>query len=284
MKATILHLHNEDSAVSTTSGHYVCAIRQSNAWHLANDDFVRVVRMNECPLLPCGILFEKWDDQVSQKTSLLEGMVCDAVSWDQCICKETECVPGSPGTHNDEDIMMPDETAESASWTQPVLTGAVRTQPAKTTVGKGLKDKKRKASDGTTAKTLLKYFKTAPSQDASDRNQNQLDRNQDQSDRNQDRSAQQRDRSGQQQDRSGRQQDQSARQQDRSARQQDQSARQQDRSARQQDRSARQQDQSARQQDRSARQQDRSDTSQYRANAVARERTEKYHVDPFMLD
>ena len=100
--------------------------------------------------------------------------MCDAVSWDQCICKETECVPGSPGTHNDEDIMMPDETAESASWTQPVLTGAVRTQPAKTTVGKGLKDKKRKASDGTTAKTLLKYFKTAPSQDASDRNQKSI--------------------------------------------------------------------------------------------------------------
>ena len=72
VKAAILHIHNEDSPVSATSGHYVTAIKQNNAWHLANDDFVRVVRMNECPLLPYGLLFEKCDHQCSQKTMLVD--------------------------------------------------------------------------------------------------------------------------------------------------------------------------------------------------------------------
>ena len=227
------HLHAEDSPVSTTSGHYVSAIRQNNEWHLANDEFVRRVRMNECPLLPCGILFEKCDDQCSPKTMLIEGTMCEELGWDQCICKEAESVPGAASTHKSDsaDIMMPGETEESVHGTQPVLTGAVRTQAAETDVGRGSKakktaesaesaygtqpvltgavraqaaetdvrrgskDKKRKTSDGTQAKTLLKYFKTAPNQDRSDRNQDRSDGNQDRSDRNQDRSCRQKPRS-----------------------------------------------------------------------------------------
>ena len=128
VKAAILHIHNEDSPVSATSGHYVTAIKQNNAWHLANDEFVRVVRMNECPLLPCGLLFEKCDDQCSQKTMLIEERMCEELSWEHCICKEAECVPSAASTQT----MMPNETAESLSWTQPLVGGAVCAQAGET--------------------------------------------------------------------------------------------------------------------------------------------------------
>ena len=124
VKAAILHIHNEDSPVSATSGHYVTAIKQNNAWHLANDEFVRVVRINECPLLPCGLLFEKCDDQCSQKTMLIEGRMCEELSWEHCICKEADCVPSAASTQT----MMPNETAESLSWTQLPVGGAVCAQ------------------------------------------------------------------------------------------------------------------------------------------------------------
>ena len=58
MKAAILHLHDEDSSVSMTSGHYVTALCQNGQWHLANDEFVRNVQMKDCPVVPCGVLFE----------------------------------------------------------------------------------------------------------------------------------------------------------------------------------------------------------------------------------
>ena len=128
VKAAILHIHNEDSPVSATSGHYVTAIKQNNAWHLANDDFVRVVRMNECPLLPCGLLFEKCDHQCSQKTMLVEERMCEELSWEHCICKEAECVPSAASTQT----MMANETAESLSWTQPLFGGAVCAQAGET--------------------------------------------------------------------------------------------------------------------------------------------------------
>ena len=123
--------------MSATNGHYVTAIRQNNEWHLANAEFVRVVRINECPLLPCGILFEKCDDHCSQKTMLIEGRMCEALSWDQCICKDAKCVPGgaSAQTLDSADIMMPDETAETVSRTQLLVGGAVFTQSAGTAIG-----------------------------------------------------------------------------------------------------------------------------------------------------
>ena len=134
VKAAILHVHAEDSPVSATSGHYVTAIRQNNEWHLANDEFVRVVRINECPLLPCGILFEKCDDHCSQKTMLIEGRMCEALSWDQCICKDAKCVPGgaSAETMDSADITMLDETAESGSRIELLVGGEVFTRPTDT--------------------------------------------------------------------------------------------------------------------------------------------------------
>ena len=122
--------------MSATSGH-VTAIKQNNEWHLANDEFARAVRINECPLLPCGILFAKCDDHCSQKTMLIEGRMCEELSWDQCICKGAECVPGAASTQtmDSADIMMPDETAESLSWTQLHVSRAVCAQAAETAVG-----------------------------------------------------------------------------------------------------------------------------------------------------
>ena len=71
VKAAILHLHDEDSSVSMTSGHYVTALCQNGQWHLANDEFVRNVQMKECPVVPCGVLFERCDDQCSGKTHVV---------------------------------------------------------------------------------------------------------------------------------------------------------------------------------------------------------------------
>lgn len=75
MKAAILHLHVEDSPVSMTSGHYVTALRQNGQWHLANDEFVRHVQVKECPVVPCGVLFER-----CAMTSAL-GKTCCLKEW-----------------------------------------------------------------------------------------------------------------------------------------------------------------------------------------------------------
>ena len=76
VKAAILHLHDEGSSVSMTSGHYVTALCQNGEWHLANDEFVRNVQMKECPVVPCGVLFERCDDQCSGKTMLILFLLC----------------------------------------------------------------------------------------------------------------------------------------------------------------------------------------------------------------
>ena len=114
VKAAILHLHDEDSSVSMTSGHYVTALCQNGQWHLANDEFVRNVQMKECPLVPCGVLFERCDDQCSGKSMLCEGMVSQQHSWFECLCKAAPAFPGAAHAT---------EAAASVDGTQPVFTG-----------------------------------------------------------------------------------------------------------------------------------------------------------------
>ena len=295
VKAAILHIHNEDSSVSATSGHYVTAIKQNNAWHLANDEFVRVVRMNECPLLPCGLLFEKCDDQCSQKTMLIEERMCEELSWEHCICKETKCVPSAASTQT----MMPNETAESLSWTQLPVGGAVCAQAGETPdsnetaesvpwtqlpVGGAVctqerKGKKRNTSDGKGAQTLLKYFKTDRTQERNrDQKQVRTERKEESTERSQDRTERK-------QERTERKREPTERKDERTERSQVRTERKQDRTEQSQDRTERSQDRTEQSQDRTGRKQDRTDQAQAaRAVTVARERTQKCHVDPFMLD
>ena len=313
VKAAILHIHNEDSPVSATSGHYVTAIKQNNAWHLANDEFVRVVRMNECPLLPCGLLFEKCDHQCSQKTMLIEERMCEELSWEQCICKEAECVPSAASTQT----MMPNETAESLSWTQPLFGGAVCAQAGETPdsndsllsgvsqtaeslswtqplVGGAVctqerKGKKRNSSDGKGAQTLLKYFKTDRTQErnrdqqqvrterkeeSTERSQDRTERSQDRTERAQDRTAQKQDRTERAQDRTAQKQDRTGQKQDRTERAQDRTAQKQDRTGQKQDRTGQKQDRTGQKQDRTAQKQDRTERAQDRTGR-AQDRTDE---------
>ena len=310
VKAAIFHLHDEDSSVSMTSGHYVTALCQNGQWHLANDEFVRNVQMKECPVVPCGVLFERCDDQCSRKTMLFEGMVCQQHSWFECLCKAAPALPGAAHAT---------EAAASVDGTQPVFTGAVPTHAASLQDAPEASRSKRKAADASQGNCLLKYFKPVGSieqqkeavnaqgkQDRTGRKQDCSNREQDCSNREQDRCTREQDRSTREQDRfsreQNREQDRSTREQDRkqdgSTREQDRSTREQDREQdrstreqdREQDRSTREQD---REQDRSTREQDRSTrehrstTEQVRSRrglTLARERTEKDHVDPFMLD
>ena len=281
VKAAIFHLHDEDSSVSMTSGHYVTALCQNGQWHLANDEFVRNVQMKECPVVPCGVLFERCDDQCSGKTMLFEGMVCQQHSWFECLCKAAPALPGAAHAT---------EAAASVDGTQPVFTEAVPTHAASSQDVPEASRSKRKAADASQGNCLLKYFKPVGSieqqkeavnaqgkQDCTGRKQDCSNREQD---REQDRTTREQDRSTREQHRSTREQD---REQDRSTREQD---REQDRSTREQDRSTREQDRSTREQDRSTREH-RSTTEQVRSRrglTLARERTEKDHVDPFMLD
>ena len=124
-------------------------------------------------------------------------------------------------------------------------------------------------------------------QDRSTREQDRSTREQDRFTREQDCSTREQDRFTREQDSSTREQDRSIREQDRCTREQDSSTREQDRSIREQDRCTREQDCSTREQDRSTREQDRSTREQVhsrRGLTLARERTQKDHVDPFMLD
>ena len=356
VKAAILHLHDEDSSVSMTSGHYVTALCQNGQWHLANDEFVRNVQMKECPVVPCGVLFERCDDQCSGKTMLFEGMVCQQHSWFECLCKAAPALPGAAHAT---------EAAASVDGTQPVFTGAVPTHAASSQDVPEASRSKRKAADASQGNCLLKYFKpvgsieqqkeavnaqgkqdrTGRKQDCSNREQDRSNREQDCSNREQDRCTREQDRSTREQDRCTREQDRCTREQDRFSREQDReqdrstreqdrstreqhrstreqhrstreqdreqdgSTREQDRSTREQHRSTREQDReqdrstreqhrstreqdreqdrSTREQDRATREQDRSTTEQVRSRrglTLARERTEKDHVDPFMLD
>ena len=249
VKAAILHLHDEDSSVSMTSGHYVTALCQNGQWHLANDEFVRNVQMKECPVVPCGVLFERCDDQCSGKTMLFEGMVCQQHSWFECLCKAAPALPGAAHAT---------EAAASVDGTQPVLTGAVPTHAASSQDVPEASRSKRKAADASQGNCLLKYFKPVGSieqqkeavnaqgkQDCTGRKEDLSNREQDCSNTDQDR----------EQDCSTREQDRSTREQDS---EQDRSTREQDRSTREQDRSTREQDRSTREQDRSTREQDRS--------------------------
>ena len=310
VKAAILHIHNEDSPVSATSGHYVTAIKQNNAWHLANDEFVRVVRINECPLLPCGLLFEKCDDQCSQKTMLIEGRMCEELSWEHCICKEAECVPSAASTQT----MMPNETAESLSWTQLPVGGAVCAQageiPDRNETAESLswtqlpvggavcaqagETPDRNETAESVAWTQLPVGGAVCTQERKGKKRNTSDGKGAQTllkyfktDRTQDRTERQQDRTKQSQDRTGRQQERTERSQERTERSQDRTERSQDRTERSQDRTERSQKQerTERAQDRTERKRDRTDEAQaVRARNVARERTQKCHVDPFMLD
>ena len=338
VKAAILHLHDEDSSVSMTSGHYVTALCQNGQWHLANDEFVRNVQMKECPVVPCGVLFERCDDQCSGKTMLFEGMVSQQHSWFECLCKAAPALPAAAHAT---------EAAASVDGTQPVFTGAVRTHAASSQDGPEAVRSKRKAADASRGNCLLKYFKPVGSieqqkeamnaqgkedrtgrkhdrstseddrstrnqdcstreddratreqgcreddratreQDRSTREDDRATREQSRSTREQDGFTRERDRSTRKQKRSTREQDRSTRERDGSIREQDRSTREQDRSTREQDRSTREQDRSTREQERSTREQDRSTREQERSRRglkLARERTEKDHVDPFMLD
>ena len=312
VKAAILHLHDEDSSVSMTSGHYVTALCQNGQWHLANDEFVRNVEMKECLVVPCGVLFERCDDQCSGKSMLFEGMVSQQHSWFECLCKAAPALPAAGHVT---------EAAASVDGTQPVFTGAVRTHAASSQDGPEASRSKRKAADASQGNCLLKYFKPVGSieqqkeavdaqrsreQDRSTKEQDRSTREQDRSTRGQDRSTNEQDCSTREQDRSTREQDCSTREQDRSTREQNRSTRLQDRATREQDRATRKQDRATREQDRSTREQDRSTREQDRSTReqgcrqddrasreqdrsrrglkLARERTEKDHVDPFMLD
>ena len=265
VKAAILHLHDEDSSVSMTSGHYVTALCQNGQWHLANGEFVRNVQMKECPVVPCGVLFERCDDQCSGKTMLFEGMVCQQHSWFECLCKAAPALPGAAHAT---------EAAASVDGTQPVFTGAVPTHAASSQDAPEASRSKRKAADTSQGNCLLKYFKPVGSIDQQKEAVNAQGK-QDRTGRKQDCSGQQQQvRSTKKQDRPNREQDRSTREQDReqgrSTRAQD---REQDRSTREQDRSTREQD---REQDRSTREQDRSTTEQDRSRrglTLARERT-----------
>ena len=211
MKAAILHLHDEDSSVSMTSGHYVTALCQNGQWHLANDEFVRNVQMKECPVVPCGVLFERCDDQCSGKTMLFEGMVCQQHSWFECLCKAAPALPGAAHAT---------EAAASVDGTQPVFTGAVPTHAASSQDVREASRSKRKAADASQGNCLLKYFKPVGSIEQQKEAVNAQGK----------------------QDRTGRKQDCSNREQDRSNREQDCSNREQDRCTREQDRSTREQD------------------------------------------
>ena len=226
--------------------------------------------MKECPVVPCGVLFERCDDQCSGKTMLFEGMVCQQHSWFECLCKAAPALPGAAHAT---------EAAASVDGTQPVLTGAVPTHAASSQDVPEASRSKRKAADASQGNCLLKYFKpvgsieqqkeavnaqgkqdcTGRKEDLSNREQDcsntDQDREQDCSTREQDRSTREQD---SEQDRSTREQDRSTREQDRSTREQDRSTREEDRSTREQDRSTREQDRSTREQDRSTREQDRS--------------------------
>ena len=152
------------------------------------------------------------------------------------------------------------ETAESVSWTQLPVGGAVCTQERK--------GKKRNTSDGKGAQTLLKYFKTDRTQERN-RDQKQV-------------------RTERKQDRTERKQDGTERKQERTERKQERTERKQERTEQSQDRTERKQEHTEPtddKRDRTGRKQDRTDQAQaVRAMTVARERTQKCHVDPFMLD
>ena len=200
---------------------------------------------------------------------LFEGTVCQQHSWFECLCKAAPALPGAAHAT---------EAAASVDGTQPVFTGAVPTHAASSQDAPEASRSKRKAADTSQGNCLLKYFKPVGSIDQQKEAVNAQGK-QDRTGRKQDCSGQQQQvRSTKKQDRSNREQDRSTREQDR---EQGRSTRAQDR---EQDRSTREQD---REQDRSTREQDRSTTEQDRSRrglTLARERTQKDHVDPFMLD
>ena len=208
VKAAILHLHDEDSSVSMTSGHYVTALCQNGQWHLANDEFVRNVQMKECPVVPCGVLFERCDDQCSGKTMLFEGMVCQQHSWFECLCKAAPALPGAAHAT---------EAAASVDGTQPVLTGAVPTHAASSQNVPEASRSKRKAADASQGNCLLKYFKPVGSIEQQKETVNAQGK-QDCTGRKEDLSNREQDCSNTDQDR---EQDCSTREQDRSTREQD---------------------------------------------------------------
>ena len=106
--------------------------------------------MKECPVVPCGVLFERCDDQCSGKTMLFEGMVCQQHSWFECLCKAAPALPGAAHAT---------EAAASVDGTQPVFTGAVPTHAASSQDAPEASRSKRKAADTSQGNCLLKYFK-----------------------------------------------------------------------------------------------------------------------------
>lgn len=206
VKSAIFHIHDEDSPVTMTSGHYVTVFSQNNKWHLANDEFVRCVFMEECPLFPCVVLFAKCtrDMSTNDVSMLAQDIACDPLSWDSCIGKTS--------------FAAREKEEHPATEDQP-------------------SGRKRKASETSSANPLLfRYFKHASGSELQSlASEDQSNAEQDRSNRKQDRSK--KNRSKQKQDRSNREQERSNREQDGSNREQDRSNREQDRSKTKRDRS-----------------------------------------------
>ena len=217
VKSVIFHVHSEGSDVSMTSGHYVTAFCQNDIWHMANDEFVRAVKMEECTLYPCVLVLEKSERQMQTKDMLADGVACELLPWIVSITKTI-----SPVTTK-ETVSAPTEVS---------LRG------------------KRKSADSIRQNKLSNYFQASRSCEPEQQNSSSMNRL------------------------DGR----------------DRADRKQDRADQSQDRADRSQDRADRSQDRADQQRGAKVTAakgslhRDRAAKHARERTEKAHVDPFLLE
>ena len=264
VKSAIFHVHSEGSDVSMTSGHYVTAFCQNDIWHMANDEFVRAVKMEECPLYPCVLVLEKSERQMHTKGMLADGVDCELVPWTFSITKT------NPPVTTKETVSAPTEVS---------LRG------------------KRKSEDSIGQNKLSNYFQASRSCKPEQQNSSSMNRLdvRDRADRSEDRADRSQDRAGRSQDGAGGSQDRAGRSQDRAGRSQDHGGRSQDRAGRSRDQAGGSQDGGGRSQDQAGRIRDRSQEEKQiyrhkgglhgdRAAKHARERTEKAHVDPFLLE
>ena len=194
VKSVIFHVHSEGSDVSMTSGHYVTAFCQNDIWHMANDEFVRAVKMEECTLYPCVLVLEKSERQMQTKDMLADGVACELLPWIVSITKTISPVTTKETVSAPTEVSLRGKRKSADSIGQNKLSNYFQAsrscEPEQQNSSSMNRLDGRDRADRSQDRANRSQVQADRSQDRADRSQDQADRSQVQADRSQDRADQ----------------------------------------------------------------------------------------------